>query len=383
MVASRLPRVKAEVRNQPPRASLARVHPLYARILRFMEDRSTTAFETLALAIFEYQFESCEPYRRFCLARQRRPGEVDDWRDIPAVPIQAFKHATLCCGEAERVFLSTGTTAGPAGRSRHFVPDLSLYRRSAGLGLRRFLFPDVERIRLLSLIPTAAARPESSLAQMVAWAFEQFGDSASAYAVDGSGIDLDRLVGALRDAEASGAPLCIFSTTGALLRLLDLLRERDLGFRLPHGSRVMDTGGDKGAPRRISRNGLLHACWNAFAIPGYFCVNEYGMAELSSQYYDSVIADRFTGRHRARRKVGPHWLRTLVIDPDSLRPCPPGQPGLLCHLDLANAGSAMAVLSEDLGVAEDEGLRLLGRMPGAESRGCSMSVLEWTAATVS
>lgn len=346
-----------------------------------MEDRSTASFEALALAVFAHQFERCEPYRRFCLARGRRPGEVGAWHEIPAVPIQAFKHATLCCGEAERTFLSTGTTAGRENRSRHAIPDLSLYRRSAGLGLRRFLFPDVERMRLISLIPRAEAEPQSSLAQMIAWGFEEFGAPPSVYAVGDGGIDFEQLAGALRDAETSGAPVCLFSTTGALVRLLDSLGERGLEFRLPHGSRLMDTGGDKGTPRRLSRNGLLHACWKAFAIPGYFCVNEYGMAELSSQYYDSVIADRVAGRHRSRRKLGPHWLGTLVIDPDSLRPCPPGEAGLLCHFDLANAGSAMAVLSEDLGVAEDEGFRLIGRMPGAESRGCSMSVVEWTAAT--
>jgi hypothetical protein len=357
------------------------VHPLYARVLRFMEDRSTASFESLALAVFEHQFDSCEPYRRHCLAVGRRLGEVHDWRDVPAVPIQAFKHVALCCGEPERTFLSTGTTAGPERRSRHLLPELALYRRSALLGMAQFLFPDVERMRMISLTPRADAQPESSLAQMVAWGFERFAAPGSVCVACDAGIDHERLIAALRDSERSGAPVCLLSTTGALVRFLDWAGERDVQFRLPHGSRLMDTGGDKGAPRRLSRKGILHAVWNALAIPGYFCVNEYGMAELSSQYYDSVIADRIAGKHRNRRKLAPHWLRTRVVDPESLRACPPGETGLLCHFDLANAGSAMAVLSEDLGVAEDEGFQLLGRLPGAESRGCSMSVLEWTAAT--
>jgi hypothetical protein len=289
------------------------------------------------------------------------------------VPIVAFKHAELVCGPPQRVFLSSGTTAGPAARSRHGMPDLRLYARSACAGLRRFMFPDVDRMTIVSLVPPADEQPHSSLAQMVAWAMEAFGSGESGYVAGAGGFDVEDLATRLRAAERDGRPLCLLSTTGTLIGALDALRERRLAFRLPHGSRVMDTGGDKGAPRPLSRNGLLHALWSAFAVPGYFCVNEYGMAELSSQFYDSVIADRVVGRHRSRRKLGPHWARTLVLDPETLARLAPGASGLLCHFDLANAGSVMAVLSEDVGHAEDEGFQLVGRVPGAEARGCSLA----------
>jgi hypothetical protein len=104
------------------------------------------------------------------------------------------------------------------------------------------------------------------------------------------------------------------------------------------------------------------------------------MAELSSQYYDSVIADRIAGRHAARRKLAPHWARLLVLDPDTLAPLPAGHDGLLCHFDLANAGSAMAVLSEDIGRLDGDGFQLVGRAPGAPARGCSLIAAQWDAA---
>jgi hypothetical protein len=170
------------------------------------------------------------------------------------------------------------------------------------------------------------------------------------------------------------------ATTGALLRVLDHCNQHGLAFRLPHGSRLMDTGGLKGAPRALSPRGILHATWNAFAIPGYFCVNEYGMAELSSQFYDSVIADRVHGRHQPRRKLGPHWTRTVVLDLETLAPVTPGAHGLLCHYDLANAGSVMAVLTEDIGSQDLDGFQLIGRAPAAETRGCSLSTAQWNAA---
>lgn len=350
------------------------------RVMRFIADERNDSFDSLALAIFRHQWERNGPYRSFCEARGKSPNVVRDWHEIPAIPIQAFKIVDLCCGPPARVFLSTGTTEGPDRRSRHLMPDVQLYHASATAGLRRFLFPDTQRMRLISLVPPADLHPQSSLAQMVAWAFEDYGNEASAYAVSDTGLLAERCVESLHSAETSGEPVCLLTTTGALIRLLDVARENELTFRLPHGSRLMDTGGGKGAPRPMSRNGLLQACWNTFAIPGYFCVNEYGMAELSSQFYDNVIENRVAGRHGPRFKVGPHWTRTTVLDPESLEPVPPGTPGLLCHFDLANAGTAMAVMTEDLGKAVEEGFELLGRVEGAELRGCSLSVAQWSVA---
>lgn len=355
------------------------MHPVHDRVLAFIDDRDGLSFDDLALAVFNHQFETIEPYRSFCRQRRRTPDSVERWQDIPAVPIEAFKHVDLCCDTAERTFVSSGTTQGPDRRSRHCMPDLRLYEHAALAGLRRFVFPDVEHMPILSLVHPVELLPESSLAQMVAWAIAKFGSEDSVYAVGVDGLQYDRLVEALRVAERSGQPCCLLSTTGALIRVIDHARERGLAFRLPHGSRIMDTGGDKGAPRHLSRNGLQHACWSTFAVPGYFCVNEYGMTELSSQYYDSVIADRVKGTHRHRTKDAPHWLRTLVLDPETLLQCAPGESGLLCHFDLANAGSAMAILTEDLGRIVDGGLELLGRATGAELRGCSLTLAVWEA----
>lgn len=356
------------------------VTAVYERVLRFIDDPATGDFGELAVAVFRHQFEGCGPYRAYCESRGLAAESIREWLEVPPVPIQAFRSAQLCCGEPERVFLSTGTTQGAENRSRHAMPDLRLYRSSAVAGLRRHLFPDVERMELVSLIPPAAERPESSLSQMVAWAAEHYGVDGIVECALGGEPSLDRLVESLRRSERDGSPLAILTTTGALIHFFDYARSRSLSFRLPHGSRLMDTGGGKGAPRPMSRKGIMHAVWSAFAIPGYFVVNEYGMAELSSQYYDSVIRDRFDGVHRSRVLLSPPWLQSAILDPESLRPLPDGSEGLVCHYDLANAGSAMAVLSEDVGVVEGGGLRLIGRAPRAEARGCSMSAAEWQVA---
>lgn len=346
-------------------------------MLRFIEDATTSDFEALALDVFAHQFASIPAYRRVCEQQGKTPATLRDWRHIPPVPTLAFQHAELRCGSAERTFVTTGTTQGPLHRGRHALPDLRLYRTAARAGLKEFVFPDSEELCILSLVPPAAERPESSLAQMISWAVADFGGAGSGWFAGGDRLDFTGFADALRHSERCGAPVCIMTTTGALIRFFDYCREVGGTFRLPHGSRLMDTGGTKGAPRTLSRNGLLQACWSTLAIPGYFCVNEYGMTELSSQLYDNVIRDRVHGRSTHRAKASPHWLRTLVLDPGSLREVAPGEKGILCHVDLANAGTAVAVLTEDIGRFTADGLHVIGRVSGAEARGCSLALTEF------
>jgi hypothetical protein len=355
---------------------MTQTHAVHDRVLEFIHGSRTADFDQLALEVFAHQFEMIPAYRRVCEARRQTPGTVADWRQIPAVPTLAFKKLDLCCAPADRIFRTTGTTEGAEHRGRHAMPDLRLYRESSMTAMKELVFPDVDRMRILSLIAPTADRPESSLAQMTDWALDLYGTDASRGFVRGTVLDFDSFATALQEAEHSGEPVCVLTTTGALIRFFDRCREEGWSFRLSHGSRLMDTGGDKGAPRILSRNGVLHSVWQTFAIPGYFCVNEYGMAELSSQFYDNVIRDRIAGRFSHRAKVGPAWTRTRVIDPETLDDAENGKPGLLCHFDLANAGTALAVLTEDIGRTVADGFELVGRAKGAETRGCSLALAE-------
>ena len=104
-----------------------------------------------------------------------------------------------------------------------------------------------------------------------------------------------------------------------------------------------------------------------FGIAPASIVAEYGMTELSSQYYDSHAS-----RTQARRvKVWPPWLRPIVVGPHG-RPVAPGVVGAIRHIDCANRSSVVAIETDDLGALTADGLLLLGRDRGAELRGCSL-----------
>lgn len=344
---------------------------LTAGIEAFQAGGPAPDFERWAHRIFAEQYERNAPYRAFCDRRGVAPHTVGAWQDIPPVPTRAFRSTSLACGPAELVFRTSGTTGGPEARGQHLVPHAALYRASALAGFARFVLPDGARLVLLALLPPPALRPDSSLVQMAAWVGDTLCTSTEWFA-DAGGLELDRLVDRLGNAVAHDEAVLLFGPTAGFARLFAALRSADRSLRLPPPSRLMHTGGPKGMPRPLSRGAFLREAYGWLGLAGYYCIDEYGMTELCSQRYDSVLRDRFDGASLApRRLVAPPWLRTRVLDPDTLGPARAGERGLLCHHDLANAGSVAVVLTEDIGrtIGED-GIEVLGRVEGAPPRGC-------------
>jgi hypothetical protein len=336
------------------------------------------SFDALALDLFTEQYETVALYRRFCDARGASPSSVTDWRSIPAVPADAFRHRLRERNAVSHVFLSSGTSEAVEGRSRHELSTLDTYRASALGHFASMVLPDEPgRFTTLILGPTAASHPHSSLGQMFSWIAEKHAANARvAFGADGT-LALDDALEWLRRAAAGSQPVLVLGVSSAITALLDAVRRGESELRLPADSRIVDTGGAKtyAAPgasaRTYSPRALLKAAWHWLHVPAYLCVNEYGMTEMLSQFYDDALLSRVRGRLTPRAKVGPQWTRTLVVDPVGLEPVARGSQGLLRHFDLANVESVMAVQTLDVGREVGDGFEMLGRARGAEQRGCS------------
>ena len=337
----------------------------------------------LALRLFGYQFQANVTYRKFCERRGKTPATVQAWGEIPAVPIAAFKEFTLACGPVEQAvacFMTSGTT-NPAKRGRHYHFTLEVYDASAATFFKANVLPELDRMRLLILGSPPELSPNSSLAHYLGLMRDRFGGPDSGFYIGTEGLEAERLRGDLRAAEHEGEPVCLLGASFAFVHFLDRCRADGLRFRLPGGSRVMDTGGFKGKSREIPQAELYALIAEHFGVGRDACVNMYGMTELSMQCYDSPLRRRAVGLPDESIMQTPPWARTLVLDAETLRPVPEGVRGILCHYDLANCSSVIGILTEDVGVATSRGFRLLGRIQGAESRGCSVSVDEMLAAT--
>ena len=358
----------------PARAELDR------ELLRWMREpewrRDDARFESLALRLFAHQFEHCAPYRRFCEGRGATPDSVRRSGDIPAVPTGAFKEVALTSfpiENARHCFRTSGTSVHARGALH--LDTLELYEASLLPSFRRHVLPDLPRgarARIAVLAPSSDELPDSSLSHMFAVALRELGDSASGWFVRGGELDVDALLRALDAACGAATPIAVCGTAFAFVHALDALARRGRKLALPSGSRALETGGFKGRSRVLTRDELYGEIESRLGIPAHRIVNQYGMTELGSQFYDSVLFDPGA----PRRKLAPPWTRIRIVDPlrGDLRP--EGREGAIVVQDLANTGSVFAVQTADLGVARGDGFEVIGRDPGAEERGCSIALDE-------
>ncbi len=300
-----------------------------------------------------------------CERAGRTPATVASWRDVPMIPATAFATVELATDPPQETFRSSGTLGETRSVHTHPFPDL--YRAAIDASFPRFCLPRGERPAMLGLVPPRAVAPDSSLGFMVEHLMQRFGGPGSEYAFGERGVEGAKARSWCGARQRDGRPVMILGTSFALADLVDFLGRLDLKFRLPAGSVVFETGGFKGRAKEISREELHLRLEERLFIAPEAIVGEYGMTELTSQCYTATLAGG-----DPEIFVPPHWMKVRVLDPVTLAELPPGETGLLAFFDLANVGSALHLLTEDLGSLAGPGFRLAGRAPEADLRGCSL-----------
>jgi hypothetical protein len=326
-------------------------NPLETMLLAWIRQPGARPLGDILPELHHFHFRRNPPYRAFCEALGIGP-RVGRWRDTPCVPQAAFKHADLRSFPAEetsKTFRTSGTTG--EGFGQHHFRTLEIYETAVREGWRLAGLPDGP---FLVIAPHPDEAPHSSLSHM-------FGTLARRedFIAAGGKINLSRL-------RAVQEPVCVLGTALGFLNLCEQLGEERV--RLPAGSTAMETGGYKGSGRDISRTELYGMIADKLGIASEDIFNEYGMTELSSQFY----ARGPKGLH-----YGPPWARAVVCDPVTLQEVGEGQTGILLIYDAANVGSVVGIRTQDLAVKRGEAFELLGRDPAALPRGCSRAADEW------
>ena len=187
--------------------------------------------------------------------------------------------------------------ARPA-RARH----AALYEASLEATFRAFIVPDAARIRFAVLAPSADEAPDSSLSHMFSRAVERWARRrASSSSAPTAGTPTRAIAALARRARAARAlrhrrsRSCTCSTGS---------RRAARSLALPAGTRVMETGGFKGRSRELSRDELHGAIETRLGVPRARIVNQYGMSELGSQFYEPCLRAGSRDRREARSRPG-------------------------------------------------------------------------------
>lgn len=354
---------------------------LWGEMLEIIRDDAPlddAQFDALALRIFRVQYALNTVYRAYCDARANaRPSS---WLEIPALPAAAFKRTKITSFPQERAatyFQTSGTTEAESGR--HWFESTELYKAAVVPTFRNYVMGDVQRLPMHMIIPPPQEAPHSSLVHMMQTVSAAMATPCAAgapgsardahYYIRANVLDFTRLFQHLEEASSSSTPVLLMGTAFGLLNVLDEMNASGRSFKLADGTRIMETGGFKGRSRELRRQEFYAELESHFGVPQSNIINEYGMTELSSQFYDASLVE---GAATAR-KQGSSRARVQVVDPLAGTPLPCGEQGLIKVWDLANLGSVAFLQTEDVGIMHPNGdFELLGRVAQAQPRGCSL-----------
>lgn len=325
-----------------------------------------TQFNGLALRAFELQYRSDEAYRQYCTRINASPETINRWDKIPAVASFAFRKAlgaAFPVPKAEEVYFASGVAELRRKRGP-FFPDPDVRRLTAvanGLVEKTYVFPDIDTIKMVFMAPTPVMAPGMVMASGLERTRQRFGTEDSRFLISFRGLDLRGLISTLRKAEKNRQPLALLGATWGFDYFFDSCKREGIRFRLPKGSRIVDSGGYVGRYTKCTKEEFFGKCGRILGIDEGFCINALWLCENSTVYFDSVMKNSLSGVERERYKVSPPWSRAIVVDPRNFRRLPKGKVGLLRHYDLTNRAMAIAVQTGNLGYETEDGFEVVGK----------------------
>lgn len=343
-------------------------HRLTEEILAIIEsgvdaELSDSAFNDYSMQLFAFQYETNSIFREFCDAKKVRPGDIDRWQDVPMVYNDVFKTHLVTSFPLEQSVMAclTGGTTSLTQRGRIFrdADGQRLVFSANRVMTGSYLFPDLEqgkRCRILILAPSPEMAPSMGMAIGMDQTRKAFGTQDSMFLLGKTGIDVNNLLKALREAESSGVPVALIGATAAYVYFFQACRRKKMKFRLPAGSRVCDGGGYRGRFGVVTREDYYAMVNEILDVPETHCVNVLGEAETATNLFDDPLRRHFRGLPpRQRTRPVPPWSRVLAMNIDDLTPLPDGEIGLLAHWDLANVPTVLSVITDNLGYTTDNG----------------------------
>jgi phenylacetate-coenzyme A ligase PaaK-like adenylate-forming protein len=313
----------------------------------------------MAVEIFNFQYENNPLYRSYTDSLHINPDEVYTIDEIPFLPIQFFKTHVVKTTDfnEEIIFESSGTTQ--LIKSRHFIKDLELYKKSFSKTFELFYGP-IDEWCILGLLPSYTERKNASLLIMVDELIKKSLHPLSGFYLH----DHKKLHQTLLHNEILKQPTLLIGVTFALL---DFAEKYEM--QLWH-TIIMETGGMKGKREEIIREEVYKNLQHQLGITAVH--SEYGMTEILSQAYS---------RGAGLFKCAP-WMKVLVRDYDdplknyvvSMDKKP--LTGLINIIDLANIYSCAFIATDDIGRLHHTGyFEILGRSDYTDLRGCNLLVV--------
>ena len=339
--------------------------PFESEFLELLQVFSPDQWESFAKKLFQFQFEYVKPFRDFCEGRGVKLATIQQITDIPSFPTHGFKSFRLATFEDRgdsTVFHTSGTTH--TLRGSHHMKTTRAYDEACIASLKQLtpgFNPDGQWV---SLIPSRKESPHSSLAHMVDTLAAHFGKKPLWQGFVNGSIDTEATLSKLQSLSEEKCPVFLMSTTSALNDFLEALENQNVRLSLPEGSRLFETGGNKGRRHISDPQERVERTQYFLGLPSDSHWAEYGMTEMSSPSWGTYADGMFLYE-------SPSWSPWRILHPKTFKEVNPGEEGLLSFFDAANLFSVSSLLVGDWARHHGNKFEIIDRIVDTEFRGCS------------
>lgn len=335
-----------------------------------LTERRTKMLEDLN-ALTQHHAANCEPYRQIVDGLWRSLTSAGRVEDVPYLPVSLFKTHRLrsVADNAVRATLTSSGTMG-AAVSQIFVDSDTSRNQQRCLANSLGHILGKKRLPMLVLDTDATFRNPKYMNARGAGVLGMMRFGRDHHFALTSELDPARdVVDAFLDKYSDG-PFFMFGFTFLVwARFFQAFKDR--GLDLSNGV-LIHSGGWKKMEEQAVDNAVFRASFNEhFQLKKIY--NFYGMVEqLGSIFLEGPDGLLYP----------PNFSDVIIRDTETFAPAPTGTPGIIQVLSLIpRSYPGHSLLTEDIGVIEavdagcdgwsGNGLRVLGRVPKAELRGCS------------
>jgi len=314
-------------------------------------------FESIAMEIHQFQYKYNDFYSTYC-TKNSINHNLANFNEIPYFRIENFKGelipSSVPINEKEGVFFETsGTTQGIKGkiyRDKQFFEliNKTVFAIGSKIWFKNF---DTKPDLIFLDFPNKRNLPNYPIEYSVLYNIKYFfGSEKSKFYNIKNHEELDELIEILKDNKT----FVLISPSYYLSNLLDYIKTNKISVKINSNSLILDSGGLKNKSNHLNYTQYLNDLFQIFGINNFNYFNTYALTEIGSQ---------FTNKHGQEFKEIPSWTKIKIVKniDNKFVECENGEIGNILIYDLLNRGSLFGLLTSDLGILNENNLKIIGR----------------------
>lgn len=323
---------------------------------------------------FEYHYQQCESYRRFCTQGHKFSpeslNEFDDLEKIPQISTAVFKSIDVCSVDKNscKCCKSSGTK-GTVSKIYRDDQTIQSFLHSICENVKEMYDLTPENCVIYNLGPSEEEAGDVWIAYVTGFLKRVF---ETYHFLRAGVLETDELIEKIKDINTRKRVVLLGAPT-LFVRLFEKMEDGNIHIQLPDDAIMLTAGGWKNkAGDTMSRTAFSEL------IKNYFGIGENQYFDL----YNQVESNTLFCECQYHNKHVPAGHLIIVRDPRTLEKMEDGKEGLITFLDATSNSYPAFVMTDDIGYVTRECecgrkgqvFHYVRRARSVEAKGCAMKL---------